>query len=55
MVSAKSNLMKGTIPRNKLSGIMLITKVALLVKKALGDRVWYADALGIPDLGWWRL
>ena len=39
MVSAKSKLMKGTIPRNELSAIMLMTEVAFIVKKAFGDRV----------------
>ena len=39
LMSAKSKLMKRTIPHNKLSAIMLITEVAFIVKKALGDRV----------------
>ena len=38
-MSAKSKLMKGTIPRNELSAIMLMTEVAFVVKKSLGDRV----------------
>ena len=39
LMSAKSKLMKGTIPRNQLSAILLMTEVALIVKKALGDSV----------------
>ena len=39
MVSAKSKLMKGTIPRNKLSAIMLMTEVAFIVKKAFGESI----------------
>ena len=39
MVSAKSKLMKGTIPRNELSAIMLMTEVAFIVKKAFGDSI----------------
>ena len=39
MVFAKSKLMKGTIPRNELSAIILMTEVAFNVRKAFGDRV----------------
>ena len=39
LMSAKSKLMKGTIPRNELSAILLMTDVAFIVKKALGDSV----------------
>ena len=39
MVSAKSKLVKGTIPRNELSAIMLMTEVAFIVNKAFGDSV----------------
>ena len=39
LMSAKSKLMKGTIPRNELSAIMLMTEIAFIVKKSLGDRV----------------
>ena len=39
LMSAKSKLMKGTIPRNELSAILLMTEVAFIVKKALGDSV----------------
>ena len=39
MVSAKLKQMKGTIPRNELSAIMLMTVVAFIVRKAFGDRV----------------
>ena len=47
LMSAKSKLMKGTIPRNELSAIMLMTEVAFIVKKALGDRV--EDVIYITD------
>ena len=35
MVSAKSKLMKGTIPRNELSAIMLMTEVAFIIKESI--------------------
>ena len=39
MVAAKSKLMDATIPRNELSAIMLMTELAFIVKRAIGDRV----------------
>ena len=39
MVTAKSKLMDATIPRNELSAIMLMTELAFIVKRAVGDRV----------------
>ena len=47
LMSAKSKIMKGTIPLNELSAIMLMTEVAFIVKKALGDRV--DDVIYITD------
>ena len=37
--TAKSKLMKSTIPRNELSAIMLMTEIAFLVKRSLSERV----------------
>jgi hypothetical protein len=39
MVASKSKLMDATIPRNELSAIMLMTELAFIVKRAIGDRV----------------
>ena len=39
LLTAKSRLMKGTVPQNELSAIMLMTELAFIVKRALGDRV----------------
>ena len=39
LLTAKSKLLHGTIPRNELSAIMLRTEVAFLAKKAIGERV----------------
>lgn len=39
MVAAKSKLLDATIPRNELSAIMLMTELAFIVKRAIGDRV----------------
>ena len=54
LITAKSKLMKGTIPRNELSAIMSMTEVALIAKKSLGDRV--GDIIFVTDptiaLGW---
>ena len=39
--------MKGTVPRNELSAIMLMTEVAFITKKTLGDRV--EDIIFVTD------
>ena len=39
LLTAKSRLMKGTVPRNELSAIMLMSELAFIAKRALGDRV----------------
>ena len=39
LITAKSKLLNGTIPRNELSAIMLMTEVAFIAKKSLGSRV----------------
>lgn len=39
LVASKSKIMSGTVPRNELSAIMLMTELAFIVKRALGDRV----------------
>ena len=39
ILASKSKLMDATIPRNELSAILLCTKLAFLVKQALGDLV----------------
>ena len=39
LLTAKSRLMKGTVPRNELRAIMLMTELAFIAKRALGDRV----------------
>ena len=39
VLASKSKLMDATIPRNKLSAILLCTELAFLVKRALGDLV----------------
>ena len=39
LLTAKSRLMKGTIPQNELSAIMLMTELAFVVKQALGEPV----------------
>ena len=39
LVSAKSKLVSETIPRNELSAILLMTELAFIVKKSLGERV----------------
>ena len=38
-LASKSNLMDATIPRNKLSAILLCMELAFLVKRDLGDLV----------------
>ena len=45
--TAKSKLMKGTVPRNELFAIMLMTEVAFITKKTLGDRV--GDIIFVTD------
>ena len=35
LLTAKSRLMKGTVPRNELSAIMLMSELAFIVKRAL--------------------
>ena len=37
LLTAKSRLMKGTVPRNELSAIMLMSELAFIAKWALGD------------------
>ena len=39
LVAAKSKLMSGTVPRNELSAIMLMTELAFIVKRAIGERI----------------
>ena len=39
LFTAKLRLMKGTVPRNELSAIMLMTELAFVAKRALGERV----------------
>ena len=39
LMVAKSKLMKGTVPRNELSAILLMTELAFIVKKSLGEQV----------------
>ena len=39
MVASKSKLLDATVPRNELSAIMLMTELAFIVKRAIGDRV----------------
>ena len=39
MLVSKSRLMKGTIQRNELSALMLLTELAFIAKRAIGDRV----------------
>ena len=39
LLAAKSKLMSATVPRNELSAIMLMTELAFVAKRALGDRV----------------
>ena len=39
LLTAKSRLMKVSVPRNELSAIMLMCELAFIAKQALGDRV----------------
>ena len=39
LIAGKSRLMKGTVLSNELSTIMLMTELAYVVKRALGDQV----------------
>ena len=39
LLTAKSRLMKVSVPRNELSAIMLMCELAFIAKRALGDRV----------------
>ena len=39
LLCSKSKLMKGTVPHNELSAILLMAELAFIVKKALGDQV----------------
>ena len=39
VLASKSKLMDATIPRNKLSAILLCTELAFLVKRTLGDLI----------------
>ena len=47
MITAKSKLMKSTIPRNELSAIMLMTELAFITKRSLGDQV--TDIIYLTD------
>ena len=40
LLTAKSKMMDMSIPRNELSAILIMTELAFLVKKALGDMVY---------------
>ena len=46
-MAAKSKLIKGTVPRNELSAILLMTELAYIVKKSLGEKV--DDIIYITD------
>ena len=39
LVALKSKLMKGTVPKNELSAIMLGTKLIYLVSKSMGPKI----------------
>ena len=39
LLCSKSKIMKGTVPRNELSAIMLMTELAYIVKRSLGSRI----------------
>jgi hypothetical protein len=39
LLCARSKLMKGTVPRNELSAIMLMSELAYIAKRALGEKV----------------
>ena len=39
LISAKSKLLSATIPRNELSAVLLMTELAFIVKKSLGEKV----------------
>ena len=39
VIATRFRLMKGTIPRNEISAIMLITELAYVVRRVLGKRV----------------
>ena len=47
LLAAKSRILDGTVPRNELSAIMLMTELAYTVKKALGDLV--EDIMYVTD------
>ena len=47
LITAKSKRMKGTIPRNELSAILLMTEIAFFTKKSLGDKV--GDIIFVTD------
>ena len=47
LLCSKSRLMKGTVPRNELSAILLMAELAFIVKKALGDQV--GDIIYLTD------
>ena len=39
MLTARSKLLKATVPRNELTAVMLMAELAFIVKRALGDKV----------------
>lgn len=39
MLVSKSRLMRGTVPRNELNALMLLTELVFIAKKAIGSRV----------------
>ena len=47
LVAAKSRLMKGTVPRNELSAIMLMMELVFIVKRAMGT--WVKEVIYISD------
>ena len=47
LITAKSKLMKSTIPRNELSAVMLMTELAFITKRALEDQV--SDIIYLTD------
>ena len=39
MLASKSRLMKGTVPRNELNALMLLTELVFIAKQSIGSRV----------------
>ena len=47
LLCSKSKLMKGTVPRNELSAILLMTELAYIVKRSLGSKI--GDIIYLTD------